>query len=318
MNPVPTVATAAADLEARMARGQFAPLWHHAAELLPPEPAARARAHSWAWEEVEGALTAAGIAVDPSEAERRVLLLTNPGLEPQVATTPTLVAGMQLLRPGEVARTHRHTATAVRFVISGAGAATVNDGCRTPMTPGDLVLTPSWTWHDHEAGDQPVIWLDVLDVPLVRRLEAGFFELYPEPRQPAIPDPPEGVFEWAPVVANLERRASESGQGLVTHHYSHPDTGAAVTTTIGARAHRLAPGAVVDLGRETASSIVHVVAGRGRSTVGERAVAWSAGDTFVLPGWAPVSHANPGDEAALLVALTDRPALEALGLYRQG
>jgi hypothetical protein len=56
---------------------------------------------------------------------------------------------MRLLLPGEIAPSHRHTASAILLIVEGRGAYTSVDGERTPMEPGDFVITPSWTSHDH-------------------------------------------------------------------------------------------------------------------------------------------------------------------------
>ena len=63
--------------------------------------------------------------------------------------TQSLYAGLQLILPGEVAPAHRHTQSALRFVVEGQGAYTAVDGERTTMQPGDFIITPAWTWHDH-------------------------------------------------------------------------------------------------------------------------------------------------------------------------
>src|SRR5947207_2190662 len=121
--------------------------------------------------------------VGTEEAERRVLRLANPELAAPSAST-TLSANIQIVMPGEIARAHRHSPAALRLIIEGGGGYTVVDGNRLPMFPGDLVLTPRWTWHDHANDtDAPMIWLDGLDSPLVRMLEAGFFEEYAGERQ---------------------------------------------------------------------------------------------------------------------------------------
>ena len=120
---------------------------------------------------------------------RRTLRLTNPGLE--YGTTPTFWASIQYILPGEIATAHRHAATALRFIMDGEGADTTVDGESYEMNKGDLVLTPSWSFHDHEhKGSTPMVWLDVLDITLVRKLEAVFFEPSDLPRRPVndIPD----------------------------------------------------------------------------------------------------------------------------------
>jgi gentisate 1,2-dioxygenase len=319
------------------------PLWEHARELLPPEPRASAVPFLWRWTTVRSALEEAAATMTTEDAERRVLLLRNPGLDPVLATTPTLLAGVQMLLPGEVALAHRHTAAAVRFVVEGAGAYTVTQGERTQMAPGDLVMTPSWTWHDHEnEGMQPVLWLDGLDVPLVRALEAGFFELHRLPRQPVTKpvDDSKRRFVHATLlpadsrpttstpVVNYPWPATERAllaladdptleADMVTLDYANPLTGGPVTPTVGCRAHLLRPGGTTAARRETASSILHVVRGAGTSIVDGTTLHWSEKDVVVLPGWAEVAHTNASStEPALLFSLTDEPALRGLGLYR--
>ena len=87
--------------------------------------------------------------ITAKEAERRVLILENPGLPGQSRITNSLFAGLQMILPGEVAPAHRHTPSALRFIIEGHGAYTAVEGERTLMEPGDFVITPPWTWHDH-------------------------------------------------------------------------------------------------------------------------------------------------------------------------
>ena len=122
-------------------------------------------------------LMQAGGLITAKEAERRVLILENPGLRGQTCITHSLFAGLQLIMPGEVAPAHRHTQSALRFIIEGSGAYTAVEGERTLMQPGDFVITPSWTWHDHgNDTDRPMVWLDGLDIPIVRLFDASFAE----------------------------------------------------------------------------------------------------------------------------------------------
>src|SRR5437667_12280799 len=124
-------------------------------------------------------LIEAGSLITAKEAERRVLILQNPALRehspPRI--THSLFAGLQLILPGEIAPSHRHTQSALRFIIEGEGAYTAVDGERTTMRPGDFVITPSWSWHDHgNETKEPMVWLDGLDIPIVRLLDASFAE----------------------------------------------------------------------------------------------------------------------------------------------
>src|SRR6266853_466057 len=126
-----------------------------------------------------------GELITAREAERRVLVLENPGLRGASSITRTLYAGLQLILPGEIAPSHRHSQSALRFVLEGRGAYTAVDGERTTMRPGDFILTPSWTFHDHgNPGGEPVVWLDGLDIPMVAFFDAGFAERYPQEVQP--------------------------------------------------------------------------------------------------------------------------------------
>lgn len=139
----------------------------------------------WNYQEIRPLLLESGSLIGAKEAVRRVLVLENPALRGQSSITATLYAGLQLIMPGEVAPSHRHNQSALRFIVEGKGAFTAVDGERTPMNEGDFILTPQWRWHDHgNHGDEPVIWLDGLDLPLVNTLGCGFAEDYPEEQQP--------------------------------------------------------------------------------------------------------------------------------------
>src|SRR5947207_9893150 len=169
----------------RIDKDSLTPLWEVLGNLVPPHPAPACVPALWRYRQVRPYLTEAGHLISAREAERRVLVLENPGLRGASSITHSLYAGLQLILPGEVAPSHRHTQTALRFVVDGEGAYTAVDGERTTMHPGDFIITPSGSWHDHgNLGDQPVIWMDGLDIPLIRQLDAGFAERYPEETQP--------------------------------------------------------------------------------------------------------------------------------------
>src|SRR6266542_1398246 len=170
---------------ADVAAADLQPLWTQTRNLMPNEPTPVARPWLWKWQDVRRLCERAGRLV-PIErgGERRVLSLSNPGLGGLPFATPTLWSAFQYLGPGESAPAHRHTPGAIRFVVEGEGAWTTVDGDAC-MTPGDLVLTPSWSWHDHgNASDRPMIWFDGLDMPTVITLDAIFFEPHPDAAQP--------------------------------------------------------------------------------------------------------------------------------------
>jgi len=161
----------------RIGAQNMTPLWEVLHALVPTQPQSHAQAAIWRYAELREQVLEAGRLISAEEAERRVLILENPGLQGQSCITQSLYAGLQLILPGEVAPAHRHTQSALRLVLDGEGAYTAVDGERTTMHRGDFIITPSWTWHDHgNLGDQPVVWLDGLDIPVVRFLDAGFAE----------------------------------------------------------------------------------------------------------------------------------------------
>lgn len=161
------------------------PLWESLHHLVPKTPNANCAPAYWNYQEIRPLLLESGGLIGAKEAVRRVLVLENPALRGQSSITATLYAGLQLIMPGEVAPSHRHNQSALRFIVEGKGAFTAVDGERTPMNEGDFILTPQWRWHDHgNPGDEPVIWLDGLDLPLVNILGCGFAEDYPEEQQP--------------------------------------------------------------------------------------------------------------------------------------
>src|SRR5213594_2889747 len=188
------------------------------------EPRSKAVPHVWRWRALRPQAMRAAELVGTEQAERRVLRLTNPEL-PGVSASNTLVANLQIVMPGEIARAHRHSASALRLIIEGKGGYTVVNGDRVPMYPGDLVLTPNWSWHDHANDtDEPMMWLDGLDTPLVRMLEAGFYEEYHQERQElgAAVNTSQWHYPMSEMRAALERLAAadtaDAGQGIILEY----------------------------------------------------------------------------------------------------
>src|SRR6202167_2214108 len=157
-----------------------APLWGSLADLVLAQPRPASVPAIWRYEEIRPLLMESGEVITALEADRRVLMIENPGLRGVPQITQSLYAGLQLVLPGEITETHRHAASALRFVIEGDGAYTSVNGTKITMHPGDFILTPSWTYHDHgNPTDTPVVWLDGLDIPVVNMLDTSFAEHYP-------------------------------------------------------------------------------------------------------------------------------------------
>ena len=185
------------DYYAKIRGHSLAPLWENLKRLVTPEPVITAVPHLWNYREIRTELLAAAELISEKEAERRVLMLENPALEGNCSITESMFAGLQLIMPGEVAPAHRHSPAALRFIIEGSGGYTAVNGEKTYMEPGDFIITPNWTWHDHgNEGDGPVVWLDGLDLPLVRHIGAVFLEHYGEEQFPEGPPPGDSLTRY--------------------------------------------------------------------------------------------------------------------------
>ena len=320
----------------------LAPLWTALHALLPNERVTAAVPHVWHWRDVRTPLLEAARLVPIEQAERRVLVLRNPGLGGAYAITATLFAGLQVILPGEAAPSHHHTPAALRLVVEGHGAYTTVEGVKCAMEPGDLIITPPMRWHDHgHEGTEPVVWLDGLDIPLVRSLEAAWASKMRPAGVPATAsDPSEDEFTaaglvprrsrypatgfpqvrwpWRTVRAALVRLAAgAAADAAVTLRYVDPTTGAPPLPTMGAEAQWLRPGERTRADRTTVSRVYHVIEGHGQSRVGETKLAWAPGDTFVAPPWHFAEHANQGDGPACLFQFNDEPVLRALALLQE-
>src|SRR5215468_4904540 len=165
------------DFYARLQAKSAAPLWEVLSDIVRKDPRTAVQPAFWRYDELRPFISEAGRIITAEEAERRVLILENPGLQGMSRITQSLYAGLQLILPGEIAHSHRHTASALRFILEGSGAYTSVDGERLSMKPGDFILTPFWSYHDHgNPGTEPVVWLDGLDIPTVNMFDTSFLE----------------------------------------------------------------------------------------------------------------------------------------------
>jgi gentisate 1,2-dioxygenase len=338
-----TATSVDADFPARMHAAQMYGLWELAGQMTRhPEP--KAIPYMWKWSLIDTMVRECGEVVPVGE-ERRALQLFNPGLDGRWATTNTMIAAVQLILPGEVARAHRHTPTAIRFIMAGEGAYTAVDGERVSMAPGDLILTPSWAWHDHgNETNTPVVWMDGLDLPLVQALNAMFFQMYDVPQVPLtkpnnasahlhghaglnptwVKERPRSspllLYSWEktwPSLTALRDFPGDRHDGIALE-YTHPQTGGALLPTMACWIQMLRPGERLRAHRHTGSAVYYVVEGSGETIIDGCRFAWGRGDILVLPSWALHEHANlSARDAAVLFSIQDKPVLEALGLYRE-
>jgi len=330
------------DFYGRLDENDAAPLWEVLADLVTAAPRTPCVPAIWRFDEIRPLLMEAGDLITAAQAERRVLVLENPGIRGQSSITESLYAGVQLVQPGEVAPAHRHTPSALRFVMESNGGYTSVDGERTTMRPGDFVITPSWSFHDHgNQGSGPTIWLDGLDIPLVRMLGATFAEHWPDPTYPISKTEGDSVARYAnnlmpvdyqpasmtaPVFNFPYSRSREVVERLyengpvddyhgVKLQYVNPATGGYPMPTIAAFLQLLPPGFGGQPYRSTDGMVFSATEGSGRSHIGEVTIDWKERDVFVVPPWCRVTHET--EKGAVLFSFSDRAAQKALGLWRE-
>lgn len=328
----------------RLDQKNAAPLWESLAQLVTPEPVTPTKPAHWSYRDLRPLLMEAGQLISAEKAERRVLVLENPGLRGSSRITESLYAGIQLVMPGEVARSHRHQASALRFVLESSGGFTAVDGEKATMHAGDFILTPSWTWHDHgnpAESDGPTVWLDGLDIPLVNALSGSFAEHYPAAQQELTRPEGDAQARYAanmlpieyhaarlssPIFAYPYARSREALQQLyqngpldpvhgIKMQYINPVTGGAPMPTIGAFLQLLPAGFAGGGYRSSDATIYCVAEGSGSTRIGEQTFDWQEHDVFVVPNWCPVAHHATHD--TVLFSFSDRPVQKALGLWRE-
>jgi gentisate 1,2-dioxygenase len=325
------------------ARGQhLAPLWRVLHGLVPEAPQTRCVPALWRYADVRPYLMEACALISTEEAERRVMVLENPGLPGQSRVTQSLFAGLQIILPGEVAPAHKHVASALRFIVEGRDAFTTVAGEKTMMVPGDFVITPSMTWHDHgNVGDGPMVWLDGLDMHIVNLLGASFREGYGGQVQPL--HRPEGAamaeagtnllpvdHRWgtltSPIFNYPYDRTREALDRLARFReinawhghkmrYVNPVNGGWAMPTLATCMQLLPKSFETRPYRATDGTVFCVVEGHGSSRVGDQVLQWAPHDLFVVPSWTTVQHASLGD--AVLFSFSDRAVQDKLDLFRE-
>jgi gentisate 1,2-dioxygenase len=319
------------------------PLWDVLTDLVTPIPKTKAIPHLWAWKKVREHVLTAGEVISAEKAERRVLVLENPGMKGENKITDTLYAGLQLILPGEIAPSHRHTQSALRFVIDGNGAYTSVDGEKTTMHPGDFIITPSWTWHDHgNESDKPMIWLDGLDIPIIKQFTSSFSQRMRQKRQILSRAEGDSIARYGsgllPVNNNLSnnkispvfsypynrtREALEKMKGTEkwdeTHglrlKYTNPLNGGHAIPSMATFMQLIPKSFEGKHTRSTDGTVYCVVEGTGTTMIEKKKYSWNKGDVFVVPGWSKFKHST--NRESVLFSFSDRPIQEMLGLFRE-
>ncbi len=324
----------------------LAPLWTFFKTWFSPEPRVDALPHLWHYDGLRPMLMESSRVISTADAERRVLALENPGLRGRHLATDALYAGLQVIMPGEVAPPHRHSAAALRFIIESDRSYTSVAGERAYMEPGDFVVTGSWAWHEHcNEGAAPTVWLDVLDVALVRMLGAGFSERYPEARFPTLAPPGDSHYRYGRNLLPAGYRRDAAASPVFSYPYAYarevlerlkrneewdrlhglkmeyvdPTTGGPAIPTISTFLQLVPASFVTQAYRTTSSAVFAVIAGHGEVTIGTGDVAcklrYGPRDLWAVPSWQPLTISAA--EETIVFSASDEAVQRKLGLWRE-
>ncbi len=325
------------------------PLWTQIDDLMPMYPAPKAVPHVWKWANLYPLAQRSGDLVPVGRGgERRAIGLANPGLGGRAYISPTLWCAIQYLGPKETAPEHRHSQNAFRFVVEGEGVWTVVNGDPVRMSRGDFLLTPGWNFHGHHnQTDQPMAWIDGLDIPFSYQNDVGFFEFgservtdYATPNysrgerlwcHPGLRplsglqdtvSSPIGAYRWEYTDRALTEQLllEEEGvpatveQGHAAIRYVNPTTGGDVMPTIRAEFHRLRAGTRTPIRHDVGSQVFQVFEGAGDVVLDGVTRTLEKGDIFVVPSWVPWSL--QAETQFDLFAFSDAPIMERLHFNR--
>jgi gentisate 1,2-dioxygenase len=330
-------------LDQRLAEKWISGIWRIPAGARPGDPKTKVQPYLWKWADIyEGLVQARDqISLERGTAERRTLRLVNPGVKESEMTSHTMLFAFQLIQPGEVAPPHRHTMAAIRFILQGKGAYTNVDEQKMVMEDGDLILTPMWAWHEHaHEGDEPMIWIDGLDVPFIQSLQVVSFEPYPEKRISARhklydstayglarpitneDNKPRAPlhYRWRDIYPALKRLAEGAPHPYEGYamEYVNPLTSGSTLPTLSCWIQMLKPAQRTQSHRHTSTVLYHAFRGSGTTVINGQPFDWEKGDSFVVPLWHWHEHANrSSSEEAVLFSMNDAPMLKPFGLYRE-
>jgi gentisate 1,2-dioxygenase len=325
------------------------PLWEVLHGLVTPQPQTPAAPAKWSFDEARGHIMRSGDLITAKEAERRVLILENPAMKGSSSITHTLYAGFQLVLPGEVALVHRHSQSALRFVMDGAGAYTAVNGERAYMEKFDLILTPNWHWHDHgNETEQPIIWLDGLDVPLILSLDASFADIEADRSDDAIQEtlrpagdnlhryggnmrPVSGTSadtspgaqplfhyryeDWRANLLDVLEASEPDPHFGVKMEFVNPATAGPVMATMSAFGQVVPKGMTTNPVQQTDGAVYALCEGTGRVVIDDVELEIGPRDVFVVPSWAKLQIT--ADDQLILFSFSDKAVQEKIALWRQ-
>ena len=330
----------------RVTKLGVSPLWDQYHDLLTLEPQTNSIPHIWRYTELRELLLEAGRLISAKEAQRRVLMLENPALPGQAKATETLFTGLQIILPGEIAPAHRHSPNALRLVLEGDGAYTSVNGEKTVMKYGDYIITPNWRWHDHgHEGIKPVVWQDILDLPLVKSIGTIFYEAHSGDQFPEGPAPGDSLRRYgtnmipvglepdklnSPIFCYPFEKSRETMDALSTNsdldpyhgfkmEFIDPTTGGPAMSSISTFMQRLPKGFKTKRYQSTEGAIFTCLEGGGNATIGDvdndETFNFAEKDIFVVPCWQP--YTIEVNEDTYLFIGSDKTVQTKLGLWRE-
>jgi gentisate 1,2-dioxygenase len=293
--------------------------------------------------------------VKPLETtDRQGILLTNPGLGGRLQITNTIRAAIAIYNPGDLAPAHIHSPNASRTILSERGGYTNVEGERCECRRGDIVFTPNGTWHDHGNEDtEPMIWIDMLDWPLMEYLDCVWVDQdYRDPRggnsksqstvhadghstrlygngglKPVFFDNKRGwgqgmspMFHYRgadvrEALDGLKKEAGDPYEGIKMQ-FVNPVSGKSVFPTLEYAAQLIRPGEELRPKRETSSTFILVMDGKGFSEIGGQRYEWEKNDIMAVPNFMWRRHVNTGSSDAVLYSVSDSELLRNIGQYR--
>jgi gentisate 1,2-dioxygenase len=318
------------------------------------------QAHRWRWREINPYLQkiseiARNAEVKPLETtDRQGILLTNPGLGGRLQVTNTIRCSIAIYNPGDIAPAHVHSPNASRTILSDKGGYTNVEGERCECRRGDIVLTPNGTWHDHGNEDKdPMIWIDMLDWPLMEYLDCVWvdqnYEAEGQANEKSQPtkfadghstrlygngglkpvftsnqrgwgqkSTPMFHYKGVEVREALDRLRKEAGDPFeaIKMQFVNPVTGGPVFPTLDYCAQLIRAGEELSLKRETCSTFIVVMDGQGYSEIGGQRFDWEKNDIMAVPNFMWRRHVNTGKNDAVLYTVSDAAVLRAIGQYR--
>lgn len=319
------------------------PLWERKVKL---EPGSHCVPAHWPFSMMRPLLEKSVDLISKKEADRRVLVMENPSLRGTSFIANSLFAGQQIIMPGEIAPAHRHSPNALRFIVEGEGAYTCVRGEKIPMLPGDFIVTPNWSWHDHgNEGTHAVIWMDGLDTPFTSLFGAHFRENYPEDAYPLersigysthqlaynllptsygihSPEDQEQVliypFSKTKEALNLwasdPKAPADKALGYKLR-YSNPVNGKYPLLTMAAFMHLFPENFNGTPYRSTENQVFNVTQGNCQIKTANHTYDLNLHDVLVVPSWE--KYTIKTDESCMLFCFSDRAAQQALGFWRE-